>query len=264
MTPQRALVHARRGATILVGIAALGGLGGCAAALGSMAPSADVLLPHSVLLKPPPLDRGSYDISIFRQGDGADTAAQPLATMVMSESHVASDGALAVLWRRWGSPANRTDTLVVNRRSLEPVREDYAAHGVRYDYSFDGTTVRGTVQRPHAAPQHVDRRFGEPVFALSEVEPLVRSLTYRAGMTEIVPLFAAVEGSLQHDTLSVLRRETPRHHAPEWIVRFAAPDVTTDYAVDAATHRILDAVTTRRASGVEIRYEYPGYTPASG
>jgi hypothetical protein len=99
------------------------------------------------------------------------------------------------------------------------------------------------------------------VFALNEVGPLVCSLDhYQAGMTEIVPVFSEVDGKLQQDTLSVLRHETLPGHAARWVVRLAAPAITTDYVVDTATRRIVDAVTTRRDSGVEMRYRYPGAT----
>jgi hypothetical protein len=65
---------------------------------------------------------------------------------------------------------------------------------------------------------------------------------------------------LQQDTLSVLCQETLPGRAPGWVVRFATPATTTDYVVDTATRRIVDAVATRRDTGVETRYEYPGAT----
>jgi hypothetical protein len=256
MTPHRALLHARRAAPVLVGVAALVALGGCAAQLGSMAPNDDMLLPHSVLLRPPPLDRGTFDVAVYK-GAAADTS-HLLTKVVVSERDVPGASAQAVVLSEWGSPLSRRDSLVVDSRSLEPLGEAYVSQGVRYDYSFDGARVSGTVRRPHQATQRINDTFNEPVFAMSEVGPLVCSLNnYRSGMNEIVPVFSVAKGMLQHDTLTVLRSETLPGHAPGWVVRFATPAATTDYVVDASTRRIVDAVTTRRATGAETRYQYP-------
>ncbi len=257
MTPQRALVLARRGAAILGGITALAALGACAAQLGSMSRNDDMLLPHSILLAPPPLDRGTFDVAVYK-GAAADTG-QPFTKVVMSERDVPGPSARAVVLSEWGPPMSRKDSLVVDSRSLEPVGEEYVAQGVRYQYRFDGARVSGTVRRPHRAPQRIEATFHEPVFASAEVGPLVCSLDrYRSGMTEIVPVFSERDGQLQRDTLSVLRREKLPGRGPGWVVRFATPAATTDYVVDASTRRIVDAVATRRATGAVTRYQYPG------
>lgn len=261
MMPQRALVHLRRSAAMLVGVAAIVALGGCAAQLGSMAPSADTLLPHSVLLTPPSLDRGSFDVSVYR-GAASDTAQQPFTKVVVTEHDVPGQSGKAVVLSEWGPPQSQKDSLEVDPRSLEPLGERYWARGVRYDYRFDyrsnGTRIRGTVRRADTAPQRVNETFSEPVFALNEVGSLVCSLDhYEAGMTEIVPVFSEMEGRLQHDTLTVLRGEALPGHAPGWVVRWAAPATTTDYIVDASTRQIVDAVSTRRATGAVTRYRYP-------
>jgi len=258
MMPHRALVHARRAATALVGIAAVAGLGGCAAQLGSMAPGAEVLEPNNAFLSPPPLDRGTFDVSVFKGGAAA--AQHPYDQVVMREAPDPSDSALAVVVREWGPPVGQRDSMIVNRRTLEPVDEVYFAHGVRYAYTFDGTSVHGTITPAHGSVRHVAKSYAEPVFALNEVGSLVRALDYQVGMTEVVPLFSEVRRTLQHDTLSVLRQETKSGHAPEYIVRFSTPQLTTDYAVNATSRRILNAVTTIRRTGVETRYEYPGAT----
>jgi hypothetical protein len=261
MMPHRALVQLRRSAAMLVGVAAIVGLGGCAAQLGSMAPSADMLLPHSVLLKPPSLDRGSFDVSVYK-GAASDTAQRPFTKVVVSEHDVPGQSGKAVVLSEWGPPQSRKDSLVVDPRSLQPLEERYWAHNVRYDYSFDngsnGTRVLGTVRRANQAPQRVNEAFIQPVFALNEVGQLVCSLDhYEAGMTEIVPVFSEMDEELQRDTLTVLRGKTLPGHAPGWVVRWAAPATTTDYVVDASTRRIVDAVATRRDTGAETRYRYP-------
>jgi hypothetical protein len=250
----------RRGATILAAVAAFVGLSGCAAQLGSMAPSEDMLLPHSVLLKPAPLDRGTFDVSVYK-GAVVDSALPPLAKVVMSERDLGARSEKAVVVSQWGPPQSRHDSLLVDSRSLEPLWEQYVAQGVRYEYTFDGPRVRGTIDRPGAAPQRVSATYDEPMFALHEVGPLVCSLEhYRAGMTEIVPVFSATDETVQHDTLSVLRPMPLAGRAPGWVVRFTTPGSTTDYVVDTATRRIVDAVSTRRDTGTEIRYQYPGAT----
>jgi hypothetical protein len=243
------------GAAAVVGLAVLGG---CSSALGSMAPGADMLAPRSVMLQPPSFDGGSFNISVYRRASPRDTAESPVTRVAMSEHDLATDSADAVIASEWGPPAGTMDSLVVDGRSLAPVSENFVDHGVRYEYRFHGTRVSGTIRRPGAAPQPFSRTFGEAVFARNEVGPLVRSLAYRNGLTEVVPLFSEVNGTLEHDTLTVLRERTPASGAPQWVVRFADPASTTAYVVDAGSRRIVSAVTTRRHSGAETVFRYGG------
>lgn len=84
-------------------------------------------------------------------------------------------------------------------------------------------------------------------------------------MSVVVSLFSEVDGDLEHDTLSVMGRDTMAGR-DVWVVRFADPVITTRYLVDAQTRAILDAVTTQRKGGdaVSLRVSVVVARPSRG
>lgn len=112
-----------------------------------------------------------------------------------------------------------------------------------------------------SSPQPFDKTFDVPVFAFNDVEPLVRSLDYRTVRSIVVPLFSEVDGDLEHDTLSVMGRDTMAGR-DVWVVRFADPVITTRYLVEAKKRAILNAVTRQRKAGTRFHYAYPASSAA--
>jgi hypothetical protein len=90
---------------------------------------------------------------------------------------------------------------------------------------------------------------------------LLKKYGQRSAMSVVVSLFSEVDGDLEHDTLSVMGRDTMAGR-DVWVVRFADPVITTRYLVDAKTRAILDAVTTQRKTGTRFYYAYPASSPA--
>ena len=168
--------------------------------------------------------------------------------------HPASAAARGVvITRDWTPPFRSNDTLTLDANTLLPIRETLHFNGAVRTYEYAGRRVTGTIAAPDSAPQAFDATYDEPVFAFNEVEPLVRSLDYRAGLQIVVPLFSEVDHAVEHDTLRVLSHDA-EHGA--WIVEFADPVITTRYTVDAATRTLRDAVTRQRKSGLEVLYRY--------
>lgn len=227
-------------------------LAACATTQSGASFKGAVLAPGAPSLKVPALDNPAADVAVFVQQATGDTAAR-LVSHVRT-SGVASDSG-TMLVRNWAPPFQSSDTLAIDARTLRPLREVLAFNHVRREYRYDGAHVTGTIQYPDSAPKAFEQTFDVPVFAFNEVEPLVRSLDYRHVQSEVVPLFSEVDGDLEHDTLSVMGRDTIAGR-DAWVVRFADPVITTRYLVDMKTRLILDAVTTQRKSGTRFRYDY--------
>jgi hypothetical protein len=161
-----------------------------------------------------------------------------------------------LLRTEWQPPFTTVDSLVVSRRDLAPVRERLFAGGAIRVFQYLGRRVVGTVTVKDSAPRPYDTTFAEAPFAFNEVEVLVRSVPFRAGVTEVMPLFSEIDQAIEHDTVTVLGTATaPLDHAPRvWRVRFADPAIVTVYDVNQDSRRILGAVTTQRQSGTRFRY----------
>lgn len=210
--------------------------------------------------KAPSFADSASDISVFTQARTGDTVAHLISHLTVAGS---LSRAGARLTRDWGPPFHSSDTLLIDPRTLQPASEKLVFNGVRREYHYDGARVTGIIQYPDSAPRSFDKTFDTPVFAFSEVDPLVRSLDYRTGLTMVVPLFSEVDADVEHDTLSVTER-TRAFATDAWIVRFADPVIITRYVVDARTRAILDAVTTQRKSGLRFHYASHAYGAREG
>lgn len=235
---------------LMVSAALLAAAISAACAASSHAPG--LLVPGARALRAPDLIDSSADVLVYTQRPTGDTTPHLVTHVALSALH-SGDGLR--LTKNWASPFQSSDTLVVDSRSLRPSSEVLAFNHVRYEYHYTGAHVTGTIQRPDSAPRVFDKTFDGPVFAFNEVEPLVRSLRYRAGLSMVVPLFSEVDADVEHDTLTVIGR-TAATGADAWMVRFADPVIATRYVVDAHTRAILDAVTTQKKSGLRFHYAY--------
>ncbi len=235
-------------ATIAVGAL----LAACATTQSAASPASGVLAPGSPSLTVPALDDRAAEVPVYLQQAVGDTTAR-LISRVRITGLAADSGTTLV--KDWAPPFQSSDTLLVDARSLRPLHEVLAFNHVRREYRYDGAHVTGIIQYSDSAPRAFDKTFDVPVFAFNEVEPLVRSLDYRAARQVVVPLFSEVDGDVEHDTLSVAGRDKMAGR-DMWVVRFADPVITTRYLVDVKTRAILDAVTTQRKSGTRFHYAY--------
>ena len=179
---------------------------------------------------------------------GLDSAEQYLSTMRVTERLGAPDtnGILSVT--TWSSPVESTDSLVVGRRTLLPLEESTVAPGLQFRYRYRGARVTGVIQRGDSDAREISATYDEPVFAFNQLQQLVRSLRYRAGLTLVVPLFSEADAELEHDTLTVVR-DTIAQGERAWIVRFADAVIVTRYTVAATTRELIGAQTRQRRSG---------------
>lgn len=231
----------------------------CIAALAACVPShyralstANALAPALPALVVPAVFDSSSEVPVYLQRPTGDTAAHLVSSMRLTQ-YTADAG--MVLTKDWAPPFQSSDTLIVDASTLHPRHEVLTFNGVRREFRYNGAHVSGTIQYPDSEPRSFAMSFEVPVYAFNEVEPLVRSLDYREGMSIVVPLFSEVDGDLEHDTLTVTGH-TSETGADVWVVRFADPAITTRYLVDAKTRAILDAVTTQRKSGTRFHYAY--------
>jgi hypothetical protein len=243
-----------RGAPCLATIAMAALLAACASSHAAPSSAAGTPNAGARALVVPSLEDSGTNVIVSVQRPTGDTAARAVSVLRLTGVGAASG---TVLTKDWSPPFQSSDTLVVEKQTLRPQREVLVFNHVRREYRYDGAHVTGTIQYPDSAPQAFDKTFEEPVFAFNEVEPFVRSLDYRKGLTVVVPLFSEVDAALEHDTMSVVGRASVAGH-DTWIVRFADPVITTMYVVDARARSIVDAMTTQRTSGVRFHYVYPG------
>jgi len=219
---------------------------------------------------PRALQRERAWIAVPTVGEGVNTVSvstrRPGDTLVRTVGRLtivvqpAPRGISGVLMTRdWTPPFLSSDTLVLEPKTLLPIREALHFNGAVRTYRYAGRRVTGSLAVPDSAPRSFDATYDEPVFAFNEVEPLVRSLDYRVGVRIVVPLFSEVDHAVEHDTLSVVARDA--EHGT-WIVEFADPVITTLYTVDAATRMLREAVTTQRQSGLAVLYHYESRGPA--
>ena len=190
---------------------------------------------------------------LFQRALGPDTAERKLAETNEEDRFAASNSADLTLTSRWSPPYESSDSLIVDGNTLRPLDEVIESRRARYRFHYDGPRVTGVVAVADSAPQRLDRKFDQPVFAFNEVEILVRSLRYRVGLRVVVPLFSEGDRAIEHDTLSVVSQSTQPDHAPVWTIEFADPVITTRYRVDARSREIIDAVTRQRKSGLTFR-----------
>jgi hypothetical protein len=211
-----------------------------------------MLLPGSPLLHPPSMEPAVFELSVFSR-QPLDTAERRISHVTRSEHPAPGQSGRAVLAFRWSPPFDSRDSVFVDRRALSPISEELSFRGVMRSFQYAGRHVTGLIQYPDSAPQHYDHTFPEPVFAFNEVELLVRSLDYRAGLTFVVPLFSEVDRAVEYDTLTVIGPARDSRHKL-WTVRFGDPVITTVYLVDSETRVIADAQTRNRKSGSVFHY----------
>jgi hypothetical protein len=156
----------------------------------------------------------------------------------------------------WLAPYFSLDSLVVDRRTLAPLRETLVNGEAHYDYVFNGGHVTGTVAKHDSLPRRIDRQFATAVFAFNEVNTLIRSMSFQRGLTIVVPLFSEVDADVERDTITVLDRVESTAGAV-WHVRFADPAITTEYIVDERTRSVLEYASTNRKSGTVFRVSSP-------
>lgn len=243
-----------RGAMCLATICAVSLAAACATT-HTAASSETMLSPGARPLTVPSLAEAASEVTVFAQRAAGDTTMRRVSSLIVTGSASPDHG--VQLTKNYAPPFQSSDTLVVDAATLRPRSEVLVFNKVRREYRYDGAHVTGAIQYPDSAPRSFDSTFDAPVFAFNEVEPLVRSLAFRTGVTVVVPLFSEVDADLEHDTLSVTgsTRETG---VDAWVVRFADPVITTRYVVDAHTRAILDATTTQRKSGMRFHYAYEG------
>ncbi len=236
-------------------IALLAGVAGCVAPRSGQAPapSTAVLLPGSRLLSPPPLTGETHHLLVQIRAP-RDTAERMMGATTRTIGVVSSTADRLRVTSTWDPPYVSIDTVILGARTLAPEEESLRYNGYTRVYRYAGHRVWGTVQHADSAPRAFDRTFSEPVFAFSEVELLVRSLPFTPGESRVVPLFSESDEAVEHDTITIVMRDTVRRGGPAWIVRFADPAIVSAYTIGAASRAILATETRQRRTGAVLRY----------
>ena len=230
---------------------------GAGVGIGSVPSRSVVLAPGDGRLIPLSFRDTSYELSVLIARPTGDTAEHERSRLGRFEFLL--PGSSVQLGTRWQPPFTTVDSLIVSRRGLAPVSERLAAGGAVYVYSYQGDLITGSVQVGDSAPRHYVATFGERPFAFNEVEVLIRSVPLRAGATFVIPLFSEIDQAIEHDTIVVIGAEDSgaSEGVRPWKVRFADPAIVTIYTVSPDSHRVLDAVTTQRKSGMRFHYAQP-------
>lgn len=189
--------------------------------------------------------------AFFRYRPGVDSLETKLGEMRRTEAPTADDTTRRTIVTSWSPPFESIDTLVTTVATFAPIAEMSEAKALRFRYTYDGQRVSGEIQRNDSSARRVTAMYDESVFAFEQLEQLVAALRFRPGLQVVLPLFSEADGTLEHDTLTVLRDTTIRRE-PAWLVRFADAVITTRYTVSAASRRILDAQIRQRRSGIQF------------
>jgi hypothetical protein len=193
-------------------------------------------------------DRSHAEHFLSRAASGDTTEHESVVTRV-DERTGTSDAGPTILRVTTGhySGGDYSDSMVVRRADLRPVREHLAYVQRRMDKQFDyaGNTLRQRNVTGDSALAF-GREYTLPVFAFSEIDMIVRSLPFRPGYTAILPLYSEGDDALEMDSVSVI----DTHAGPRWTIRFADPAIVATYSVDAATRQIVSYdVTNRKSNG---------------
>ena len=208
--------------------------------------------PPEYLAPLPALADSSRSWEFVRRPPSVDSIEQPFAELHERDELLGPGSQRVRLIATSLPPFEATDTLIVDGATFAPIEETAAATSYRFHYVYSGSRVTGTLQRRGSPGRSVDATFDTPVFVFNELERIVRGLTYRAGLTVVVPLFSESDADLEHDTLTVLG-DTLAQGERAWIVRFADPVIVTRYVVDARDRTLIEADTRQRRSGILIR-----------
>lgn len=222
----------------------------------SAAASPAMLLPGSRSLDFKHLTPQTQSMRVLVRAGSGDTTEREWSLVTRSDRVIEAPAGQMAQTFFYAPPRTIRDSLVVQRAGLAPVFERLDLGASLITLRFEGNRVLGTVQGGDST-QQIERNFSHDIFALNQLESLVRSLDYKPGLSMVVPLFSAQELKLEYDTLSVVAREDSRGRAA-WRVRFSDAVVVSDYLIDAETRRVLSQETRQRASGMRFRYEVVG------
>jgi hypothetical protein len=215
--------------------------------------SPTVLLPGSSLLEPPALGDSAVALAVFIQRATGDTIERRLSEVRREQRGVAGRRGEVLLTSTWGPPALSSDSIIVERRGLAPVRERLSYRG-SYSYQYSHQRITGTIARQDSATRSFDQTFRQDIFAFAEVDLLVRSLPFRQGLRVVVPLFSESDADQELDTMTVVGPDSASAAANGWVVRFADPAIVTRYVVSATSREILSNETTQRRTRAHLRY----------
>lgn len=210
-------------------------------------PSLRPLSPGSPLLVPFAPGSAARSLVVRRTLAGADTAARVFARLT-EQASAGGDPHTVEVVQTW-APFATSDSLVLDGRTLAPRTEALASPGLRFRYRYDGRRVSGWIERGDSARRQVALEAGAPFFASNEIEPLVRSLRYGAGLTVVVPLFSETDAAIEQDTISVVRDTALADGRRAWVVRYADPVIEQWYLVDAGSRETARILTRQRRSG---------------
>jgi hypothetical protein len=212
-----------------------------------------MLLPGSRALEVKHLTPQTQSMRVLVRAGSGDTTEREWSLMTRSDRVIDAPAGQIAHTFAYAPPRTIRDSLVVQRAGLAPVFERLDLGASLITLRYEGNRVLGTVQRGDST-QEVERNYSHDVFAFNQLESLVRSLNYKAGVSLVVPLFSEQDLKLEYDTLAVVARESS-HGRDAWRVRFSDAVVVSDYLIDASTRRVLAQETRQRASGVRFRYE---------
>jgi hypothetical protein len=208
-----------------------------------------MLLPGDARLRALPRETGEFTNIVSRLRPGLDSTERTMARMRIAQEPWRADGDRLLFVIEWPAPFTSTDSLVVERRTLAPVRETLALGPDRYAFTYSPNRVVGVVAKRDSGLRAVDRPLSRPAFAFNELTMLVAALEYSSGRVFILPLFSEVDGVVEYDTLTVLNRVRSSAGAPLRTIRFADPAVVTEYVVDEQSRRVLQTTSRNRTTG---------------
>jgi hypothetical protein len=217
---------------------------------------APMLLPGSRAIDVKRLASQTQSMRVLVRAGSGDTTEREWSRVTRSDQLVESPAGQIVHTFAYAPPRTVRDSLVVQQAGMAPVFERLDLGTSQITLRYEGNRVLGTVQRGDSV-QPFERNFSHDVFAFNQLESLVRSLDYKAGMSTVVPLFSEQDLKLEYDTLAVVGKENSNGR-DVWRVRFSDAVIVSDYLVDAATRRVLAQETRQRASGARFRYEVVG------
>ena len=152
-----------------------------------------------------------------------------------------------------------TDTLIMDRVTLRPLREARVSSAGRFAFRFEGNEVEVTELSDGRAASVRRVSLTHPAYSSATLDAIVRALPLKLGMTAEVDLYyppPARRGAVRV-TARVIREDEivlrQGNKQPAWVVVTGSPGEATTFWISKDTRRLLQFDTQEGAATIEFR-----------
>jgi hypothetical protein len=152
-----------------------------------------------------------------------------------------------------------TDTLIMDRLTLRPLREARVSSAGRFAFRFGANQVEVTQLSDSGATSATRVPLVRPAYSSAALDPIVRALPLALGMTAEIDLYypPPAQRGASRVTARVLRDDEVAvgqgTRQPAWVVVIGAPGEATTFWIAKNTRQVLQFDTQQGAATIEFR-----------